>query len=198
MYKVFYNEKALILTDEPIGEFNSLKFITSNQFDEALDKLKNSNTDVINIYYHNLNKLWESFKSHFKYLEAAGGVVKNQENNILFIHRLGRWDLPKGKVEDGETTEIAAIREVEEECGISNLKITNQLPTTYHIYYQKELILKATFWYDMAYNGNENLIPQEEEGIKLAQWKNREEIINILPETYDNIQLILKDVGYSI
>lgn len=197
MYKVFYNEKALILTDKPVEKYKSLKYVTNNQFDEALDMLKNSNNEVINIYHHNLSKLWNNFQNHFKYLEAAGGVVKNQKDKILFIHRLGRWDLPKGKVENGETTEIAAVREVEEECGITNLKITNQLSTTYHIYYQNEYILKATYWYEMDYMGNEELIPQKEEGIKMAQWKDREEILKIFPETYENIQLILKEVGLS-
>lgn len=198
MYKVFYNEKAIILTDKPIEEYKSLKYVTNNQFDEALDMLKNSNNEVINIYHHNLSKLWNNFQNHFKYLEAAGGVVKNQKGKILFIYRLGRWDLPKGKVENGETTEIAAIREVEEECGITNLKITNQLSTTFHIYYQNEFMLKATYWYEMDYMGNEELIPQEEEGIKMAQWKDREEISKIFPKTYENIQLILKEVGLSI
>lgn len=198
MYKVFYNEKAIILTDKPIEEYKSLKYVTNNQFDEALDMLKNSNNEVINIYHHNLSKLWNNFQNHFKYLEAAGGVVKNQKGKILFIHRLGRWDLPKGKVENGETTEIAAVREVEEECGITNLKITNQLSTTFHIYYQNEFMLKATYWYEMDYMGNEELIPQEEEGIKMAQWKDREEISKIFPKTYENIQLILKEVGLSI
>lgn len=198
MYKVFYNEKAIILTDKPIEEYKSLKYVTNNQFDEALDMLKNSNNEVINIYHHNLSKLWNNFQNHFKYLEAAGGVVKNQKGKILFIYRLGRWDLPKGKVENGETTEIAAVREVEEECGITNLKITNQLSTTFHIYYQNEFMLKATYWYEMDYMGNEELIPQEEEGIKMAQWKDREEISKIFPKTYENIQLILKEVGLSI
>ena len=109
---------------------------------------------------------------------------------------MGRWDLPKGKVENGETTEIAAVREVEEECGITNLKITiNFRPLIISII--KTNILKATYWYEMDYMGNEELIPQEEEGIKMAQWKDREEILKIFPETYENIQLILKEVGLS-
>src|SRR5690606_40167396 len=84
MYKVFYNDKAIILTDKPIEKYKSLKYVTNNQFDEALDMLKNSNNEVINIYHHNLSKLWNNFQNHFKYLEAAGGVVKNQKDKILF------------------------------------------------------------------------------------------------------------------
>src|SRR5690554_5984639 len=109
MYKVFYNDKAIILTDKPIEKYKSLKYVTNNQFDEALDMLKNSNNEVINIYHHNLSKLWNNFQNHFKYLEAAGGVVKNQKGKILFIYRLARWDLPKGKVRSEE-------RRVGKEC----------------------------------------------------------------------------------
>src|SRR5690606_41480337 len=116
---------------------------------------------------------------------------------LVVILRLARWELPKGKVENGETTGRAAVREVVEGCGITNLKITNQLSTTCHICYQNQYILKATYWYEMDYIGNEELIPQEEEGIKMAQWKDREEILKIFPETYENIQLILKEVGLS-
>lgn len=198
MYKVFYNEKALTLTDEPLQNTKSLKYSTNGQFDEAIDMLKNTTLSEVNIFYHNLSKLWKEFKSYFEYLEAAGGIVKNQNDEVLFIHRLGRWDLPKGKVEEGETTEYAAVREVEEECGIHNLILNDLVITTHHLYFQKQMILKATYWYDMDYNGNETLIPQAEEGIKLVEWKTSDDIKKVLPETYENIQIALKHSGYSI
>lgn len=197
MYKVFYNEKALILTEKPLGNVKTLKYNTENQFDEAIDILKNTQISEINIFHHNLEKLWEDFKSNFHYLEAAGGVVKNAENKILFIHRLGKWDLPKGKVEEGETTEVAAVREVEEECGINNLDLKNHITTTYHIYFQNDLKLKATYWYNMDYNGNESLIPQLEEGIGIAEWKSENEIPEILTQTYENIKIVLETINWK-
>ena len=90
---------------------------------------------------------------------------------MLFIFRNGVWDLPKGKVDKHETTHEAAIREVEEECGISHLQMVKKLPSTYHIYqspYKKTMgkwILKETYWYEMKYVGHDEGIPQEEENI---------------------------------
>lgn len=195
MYKVFYNEKAIILTEKPIENVKTLQFITENQFEEALDILKNSNVREINIYHHNLEMLWDKFQHNFHYLEAAGGLVKNNQNEFLFIHRLNKWDLPKGKVEFGETTEVAAIREVEEECGIRNLFLKDLIVKTYHIYFQQDLKLKATYWYEMNYEGNESLTPQLEEGIGVAAWKNKAEIQGILTNTYENIKIVLKTAG---
>ena len=192
MYKVFYNEKALILSEKPISTQKSLAFYNEGQFEEALALLRNSSAKEVNIFHYNLEKLWNSFRGYFDYLEAAGGVVKNSENEILFIHRLEKWDLPKGKVEKGETTEIAAVREVEEECGISNLILNNLITITYHIYFQDNLKLKATYWYAMLYAGNEKLIPQTEEGIGVAEWKKESEISSILENTYENIKIVLE------
>lgn len=195
MYKVFYNEKAIILTEKPIENVKTLQFSTEIQFEEALDILKNSNVREINIYHHNLEMLWDKFQHNFHYLEAAGGLVKNNQNEFLFIHRLNKWDLPKGKVEFGETTEVAAIREVEEECGIRNLFLKDLIVKTYHIYFQQDLKLKATYWYEMNYEGNESLTPQLEEGIGVAAWKNKAEIQGILTNTYENIKIVLKTAG---
>lgn len=191
MYKVFYSEKVLILSERPLPEMKSLKYSNEGQFEEALAILRNTNTRQCNIYYHNLEKLWNNFKTYFDYLEAAGGVVKNTEGQILFICRLGKWDLPKGKVEKGETIEDAAVREVEEECGIGNLIRKELITTTYHIYFQDNLKLKATYWYRMDYGGNQKLIPQNEEGITIAEWKTKEEIPEILTNTYENIRLVM-------
>jgi len=196
MYKVFYNEKAITLSEKPIANVKkTLKFSTESQFEEALAFLRNTSAKEVNIYYHNLEKLWLKFRSFFDYLEAAGGLVFNSQQEILFIYRLEKWDLPKGKVEPGETTEIAAVREVEEECGIRNLKINKFLTKTYHIYFQKNLKLKATYWYEMDYDGNEKLTPQTEEGIGIAEWKPKSEIPEILDKTYENIKIVLININ---
>lgn len=192
MYKVFYYEKPLTLSEKPVPDAKNLKFIGEGQFDEALALLKNEDASHVHIYYHNLEKLWSIFLNYFHYLEAAGGLVKNQQNEILFIYRLEKWDLPKGKVEIGETTELAAVREVEEECGITNLKILKFITNTYHIYFDTKLQLKSTFWYEMSYEGNEELIPQAEEGIGIAKWKSKEEIRQLLNQTYANIKIVLE------
>lgn len=192
MYKVFYYEKPLTLSEKPVTEAKNLKFLSESQFNEALALLKNEDATHVNIYHYNLENLWKKFVNHFNYLEAAGGLVKNNKNEILFIYRLDKWDLPKGKVEPGETTELAAVREVEEECGISHLKIIKFITNTYHIYYDSKLRLKSTYWYEMYYDGNEELIPQIEEGIGIAEWKSQTEFPEVLNHTYENVKILLQ------
>jgi len=199
MYKVFYNEKAIILSEKPLATVKKiLTFSTESQFEEALAFLRNTPAKEVNIYHHNVEKLWCVFSSYFDYLEAAGGLVYNSGDEILFIYRLDKWDLPKGKVEPGETTEIAAVREVEEECGIGNLVINQFITKTYHIYFQHNLKLKATYWYEMNYNGNEKLVPQTEEGIGRVEWKSKSELPKILNNTYENIKIVLEATGITV
>ncbi len=192
MYKVFYNEKVLILSEKPILNSKILSFNNEGQFEEALALLRNSSVPQVNIHHHNLERLWDKFKNYFAYLEAAGGLVQNQNNEILFIHRLDKWDLPKGKVEKGETTEIAAVREVEEECGITNLILNDLITITYHIYFQENLKLKATYWYEMFYDGDQELIPQTEEGIGEVRWIKKGDFQEVLKDTYENIKIVLE------
>lgn len=192
MYKVFYNEKTVMLSDSPVSGIKNLKFNTESQFNEALALLRNTSATQVNIYYHNLEKLWGNFKSHFDYLEAAGGVVINPKNEVLFIYRLGKWDLPKGKVEKGETIELAAIREVVEECGINDLNLNKLISITHHIYFQRNLKLKAVYWYEMNSQGAETLVPQNEEGIEIAAWKSKEQIRELMNQTYENIKIVLE------
>ena len=119
-------------------------------------------------------------------------MVKNNENKILFIKRKSVWDLPKGKLEKGEEIEECAIREVEEECGISNVKLIKDLIKTYHTYDLKgQMILKETVWYEMFYDGNEKLIPQIKEEISEAHWFNHNMFREIRENTYGSIIDIL-------
>ncbi|WP_312419361.1 NUDIX domain-containing protein [Epilithonimonas sp.] len=196
MYKVFINEKRLILSSEPQDSPKTLNYDGSHSFDFAIDLLENTASQGLNIYHNNVEELWADFRNYFKNIEAAGGVVINPENKILFIHRLGKWDLPKGKIEKGESREVAAVREVEEECGIFNLELKDFINSTYHIYTERDgkKILKTTYWFEMFYAGNETPKPQIEEGINEVGWKNDVEIESqILPSTFQNIKLILAD-----
>ena len=101
MYKVFINEKRLILSSEPQDSPKTLNYDGSHSFDFAIDLLENTASQGLNIYHNNIEELWADFRNYFKNIEAAGGVVINPENKIIFIHRLGKWDLPKGKIEKG-------------------------------------------------------------------------------------------------
>ena len=148
------------------------------------------------VYINNTPKIieenWQDFCSKFIIIEASGGLVFNKDEQILMIFRNGKWDLPKGKLEEGESIENCAIREVEEECGISNLQITEKLTDTYHIYKHKgKKILKRTFWFKMKSNFDGDLISQTEEGIMKVVWVERHEIQKKLKNSYGNIKALL-------
>ena len=118
-------------------------------------------------------------------------MVYNDSKEILFIHRNGRWDLPKGKIEKEEEIEACAIREVEEETGVIGLSITKELQTTYHVFKRNgKFRLKETFWYEMHTSSTSELTPQKEEGIKKAKWLNFEKAQKALDKSYENIKMI--------
>ncbi|UEG54142.1 NUDIX domain-containing protein [Mucilaginibacter daejeonensis] len=125
-------------------------------------------------------------------IKAAGGLVKNDRGNFLFIFRNGKWDLPKGKLEKGEKSEEGAVREVEEECGISIGKCGKKIVKTYHVYTIKgEVVLKKTYWYKMKYKGNARLKPQIEEGITDVRWMDRSDINTVAGNTFPSIKDVL-------
>ena len=126
-------------------------------------------------------------------IEAAGGLVFNKEEQILMIFRNGKWDLPKGKLEEGENKKQCAIREVEEECSIVGLDITEKIIETYHTYSLKgEEILKRTYWYKMRTDFDGELSPQIEEGITKVSWVSKDKISEKLTNSYGNISDVLK------
>lgn len=136
----------------------------------------------------NVDNSWRAFASQFEFVQAAGGFVLDKEGRALFIYRLEKWDLPKGKVEEGEKIDDAALREVEEECSISNLVLGNLLCRTWHTYKQKDdYILKATDWYLMEYTGNEVPIPQAIEGITDVRWLSLNQLEMVNQNTYPSV-----------
>ncbi|MBF8455705.1 NUDIX domain-containing protein [Kaistella sp. G5-32] len=196
MYKVFVNEKKLTLSKYPEDIQKNLRFEGFATLEIAVDLLENTSCSEMNVYGENIEEIWEDFTHMFKVIEAAGGLVKNKKDELLFIRRMGKWDLPKGKIEKDESLEQAALREVEEETGLKELILEEFLNNTFHIYTERngEKILKTTYWFKMTYVGNETPVPQIEEGISEVTWKN-EEMINreVLPMTFQNIKLVLND-----
>jgi 8-oxo-dGTP pyrophosphatase MutT (NUDIX family) len=136
---------------------------------------------------------WESFCANYMLIEAAGGLVYNDKNQLLMIFRNGKWDLPKGKLEVGENIEQCAIREVEEECGISGLIIIQQLQETYHTYeINGQKILKRTYWFKMKSLFKGNLAPQNEEGITAVVWVDKKDVAEKLENSFSNIVDLFK------
>lgn len=125
-------------------------------------------------------------------IEAAGGLVKNEDGNYLFIYRNDKWDLPKGKLEKDESRKEGAVREVEEECGITVSKLGDKICKTYHVYtIKRQVVLKKTHWYAMKHKGNEKLKPQKEEGITDVRWFKKSQVDTILQNTFPSIVDVL-------
>ncbi|MBK6521473.1 MAG: NUDIX domain-containing protein [Sphingobacteriaceae bacterium] len=120
-------------------------------------------------------------------------MIQNKDK-YLFIKRLGKWDLPKGKLDKGETIQQAAIRECEEECAVTGLTILKQLPDTYHIYeYKTGHALKVSYWFHMETSSNKELKPQTEENIEEVRWLSVDEIKSIvLKNTYITIEKLVR------
>ena len=136
-----------------------------------------------------------TLQKKLNWIEAAGGVVRSS-GCILFIHRLGRWDLPKGKLEKGETPEVGALREVEEECGISGLRIAQALQPTFHTYIVKDkVVLKKTHWFEMNVDGLPTLTAQYEEDISQAIWATEANLPRLLKDTYPAIRDVMAGFG---
>jgi 8-oxo-dGTP pyrophosphatase MutT (NUDIX family) len=190
-YKVF-SDKSLIHINEsaknniPIRDVDRVK--SFKHFEELTIK------GQIQFVSSDPEKIFKNLFQDFDEITAAGGLVINSAR-ILLIKRFGFWDLPKGKLEKGEEPSSCALREVQEECGLSNeLKIVKEMSPSYHVYeHENNSILKKTIWFQMASSFSEKLIPQLEEDIVECRWVPIGEIDNYLGSTYPLIGALLND-----
>jgi hypothetical protein len=195
MYKVFVNDKPILLSDQALSHSEyEIYLFKDTRFEEIVHKLQNTNTSGIYLYHNDLDVLWNKFLSYFEIVTAAGGLVINSQNQMLFIRRNERWDLPKGRMEIGETCRETAVREVEEECAIAPLEIIAELPISYHVYQENsQNKLKKTHWFVMKTASSITPIPQTEEGITAAVYVSQNQIFSYYPEMYANIQDIVNE-----
>lgn len=152
---------------------------------------------ICNVTHNQPEESFADFCRAFSIIDAAGGLVKNTLGEVLMIHRLGKWDLPKGKMEAGESPPNTALREVEEECGIRKLTIQDTTPfTTYHTYeINGQRKLKRTWWYAMKSEWTKALVPQTEEGISKVEWVPEGDALNSkLRNTFENIREVIKEL----
>jgi ADP-ribose pyrophosphatase YjhB (NUDIX family) len=120
-------------------------------------------------------------------------LVLNEKKEILFIFRRGKWDLPKGKLDKGETLEQCAVREVEEETGLKNIMLDKNLITTYHTYDENgKHILKESYWYEMHVEGIQKLIPQTIEDIHEAKWVKKKNLSDVLSNTFPSVKDVIE------
>jgi 8-oxo-dGTP pyrophosphatase MutT (NUDIX family) len=202
MYKVFFNERKVFLTDDFSKHFQIryglfYKYRNSEDLRDLITLYKQlSKIDSLYIFHTDVEELRNAFRSCFIPINAAGGLIKNTNNEYLLIYRRGKWDLPKGKLDKGESFENAALREVEEECGISGMQIVKPLISTYHTYpYKDGTALKRTCWYEMDYEGSETPQPQTEEDIEEIRWVPKEKLDFYLKNSFPAIEDVFRYVG---
>lgn len=192
------NQSLLILADFVPKELTNVQTIGLQEID--IEKLFNSTLEskqaVTYLYIHpSVKELFTNLLNSIKIIKAGGGIVKNGYGEYLFIHRLGKWDLPKGKVEDNEKVKSAAKREVEEECGIRVNYVGNKACNTYHIYTMKgKVVLKDTAWYEMGVNKRPTLKPQTEEDIDKAEWLSVSQLKKVKKNTYPLVLDLTKKI----
>ena len=195
MYKVFINEAPVFFTEKEnvLIDFSTVNY-KELDFSYLYEQTQMNLGAKINVICDNLENDWCNFLLNFEVRRASGGVVENKAKEILWIYRFDKWDLPKGHIEKGESKEIASIREVEEECSVSELVIDKELETTYHVFKHKGvLVMKLTYWFAMHTTlENQELVPQEEEGITQVVFKSKEDSKKCLENTYGNIKLLME------
>ncbi|MCB0484401.1 MAG: NUDIX domain-containing protein [Flavobacteriales bacterium] len=188
-YSVFINDKVIRLGHFDFG--GQVPDFYLSELDGLNDPTMLFKTPSKEIYidigpYFSDKQVFKKFGIGFKCIDAAGGIVVNEKGEILCIHRLGRWDFPKGKLEKGESPIAAALREVEEECGLPTVRKGVFEATTYHMYLlHHKWVLKRTYWYELQGDSHLKLMPQKEEGIGMVKWLTSLQIQDLfLPNTY--------------
>lgn len=194
MYKVFVNDKPLFLTNTVEKETDFRMFLLESvDIEQLIVNMFNNKVKKAFLYHPDEKETLKKLKEKIPVAKAGGGLVYNNKGEVLFIFRNGKWDLPKGGIEKNEDIESTAMREVEEETGVSGLKITQKLQKTYHIFKRNgSYKLKITHWFEMKTDYSGPLEGQIEEGIEKVAWLNQDQIKEALTNSYENIKLLFE------
>lgn len=203
--KIFFNDKPLFLCDaidsviEPFLHHDDAIFIDELDSHSIKAMIHEMQLDKVHagVFFHpDLEELKKSFFKKFRVIQAGGGAVINENDEVLMIYRKGFWDLPKGKLDKGERLEECAIREIKEETGLQNVKIVSPLSITYHTYHEgTKFILKESHWYNMAAKKDQHIAPQQEEGIEEIKWVHKKELSRYYPVSYPSVADVLKQIA---
>ncbi len=195
MYKVFVNDKPFFLTNKISKETDfQLFLLESIDIKQLIIKIFQNKIQKAYLYHPDEKEIMKTLKTKIPVNKAGGGLVYNRKGEVLFIFRNGKWDLPKGGIEKREVIEDTAMREVEEETGVGQLRITGKLQKTYHIFKRNGIYkLKITHWFEMHSDFEGTPQGQLEEGIEKVAWVSPEDIPNILQNSYENIKLLFEE-----
>lgn len=193
MIRIYIGSNVALLAtpSHNTAAYSPTKEITNTEVISTLKALKNTHNECVLVQTEDIDATLQLIKNDYEHVIAAGGIVHNANNEILLIHRRGYWDLPKGKLDKGEAIPACAIREVEEETGVTGLVLGAFIDHSYHIYdtYGSDAI-KTTYWYTMETATEQPLIPQAEEDIEAAIWVP----INNISEYYDKTYATIRDI----
>ncbi len=201
-YLIYFDNQKLFITEEfkdclpgDYGIFLRSEWIVGDAnvptFFQTLSSVRN-----LCIFGCNTKEIFRKLQSNFKFIAAAGGLVRNVNGDVLLIMRNGKWDLPKGKEDAGESSEQTAMREVSEECGIQGPSISWHVTDTYHTYLENEVwCMKKTVWYYMEFCGTGVLTPQVAENITEVRWVPASELHSYMDNTYPSIRDVIRLAG---
>jgi ADP-ribose pyrophosphatase YjhB (NUDIX family) len=200
--KIYFDKKPLFLcndideTIEPYIHHDDTVFIdelNAHTIKAMIHEMQQTKIHAGVFFHPDLAQLQKDFFKKFTLIKAAGGLIKNEKDNVLLIFRRGKWDLPKGKLDDGESLEECAVREVEEETGLKEVKLIAPLVITHHTYHEgTKFVLKESHWYAMKVNGQQQLTPQAEEDIHEVKWVAITELDKYMENSYASVVDVLK------
>jgi len=200
--KIYFNDKPLFLCDnvdeviEPYLHHDDAIFIDTLDNHTVKTMIHEMQLEKVHagVFYHeSLEELKKAFFKKFTIVKAAGGVVNNEKGAILLIFRKGKWDLPKGKLDKGESLDVCAVREVKEETGLRQVTLDEHLTVSYHTYHEgARFILKESHWYLMHADSNQELVPQLEEDINELKWVDPEELDRYFHQSFPSVADVLR------
>lgn len=196
--KIYWKNNPIIITNNKAlyiaqcKEKRKVQVFTNENLSQALVFLDTNEHSAALIEDKGITNIFKALGHQFTPIIAAGGVVRNENDEILLIQRRGLWDLPKGKLEANEEIPACAVREVEEETGLTKVTLQHFICNTYHLYnmYNQD-VLKTTYWYSMKVSGDQLLIPQLEEDITASKWVKETELELYLQDTFETIRDVL-------
>jgi 8-oxo-dGTP pyrophosphatase MutT (NUDIX family) len=205
--KIYFGDKPLFLTNEitpeiePFAHHDDAVLIDEFSAPGVNSMIHEMRQEKVHagIYLHqDLQELKKAFWKKFTILETAGGLVFNEKGELLIIFRRGKWDLPKGKIDPGETREACAIREVNEETGLQQLSVEKPLITTYHSYDESgKHILKENHWFIMHVKGRQQLKAQEEEDITEVKMIQPKDVSGYTGNMFPSVRDVFKAAGLA-
>ena len=200
--KIYFDDKPLFLCDsidetiEPLIHHDDTVFIdelNTHTVKSMIHEMQEPRIHAGVFYHAALDELIKAFYKKFTIIQAGGGLVQNEKNEILLIFRRGKWDLPKGKLDKGEKLEECAIREVQEETGLQKIKLLKPLLITYHTYHEgARYVLKESHWYHMKADSAENLVPQITEDILEIKWVSPTSLKDYYSKCFPSVTDVLK------